>query len=340
MYTTGNTDTYGTLYSPQFGVISRNDNGGIGRNFEINGNLVPGKYYLELRGHDRDELGAYSLTIKFEDPSDDHGNTPDTATLLKPPSITAGYIGYAGDEDYFRIDVGAAARIVAYTLGVTNTAGVLYRGHTPINSNDEAGEGKNFKLSADVRVGDYYIKVWGPTQRTISTGPYSLVVEYDLYAHEIPLFVADEGAQQGFVRITNHSYENGGVHVFGTDDSGLTFGPVSIPIDSRQTIHLNSRDLEQGNPSKETYGSLGDGMGHWRLYVESYLDIETAAYIRTQDGLLSSVHDTVHSENFGGWRRAPDIVLQSRLQHKSGELAATNQPRQQHGEGEDPRTRR
>ena len=38
---------------------------------------------------------------------------------------------------------------------------------------------------------------------------------------------------------------------------------------------------------------MGDGEGHWRLVLTSALDIEPGAYIRTSDGYLDSMHDSV-----------------------------------------------
>ena len=115
----------------------------------------------------------------------------------------------------------------------------------------------------------------------------------------IPLFTADGNTQQGFARIINHSYQAGTVRIYGTDDSGVESGPVVLSLNSRQTRHFNSGDLERGNPSKGLSGSLGNGTGHWRLRLETELDIEPAVYIRTPDGFLSSVHDIVHAADLG-----------------------------------------
>ena len=115
----------------------------------------------------------------------------------------------------------------------------------------------------------------------------------------IPLFTADGSTQQGFVRIINHSYQAGTVRIYGTDDSGVDFGPVTLELDARQTRHFNSGDLETGNSSKGLSGALGNGSGNWRLRLETELDIELAAYIRTPDGFLSSVHESVQAADLG-----------------------------------------
>ena len=49
--------------------------------------------------------------------------------------------------------------------------------------------------------------------------------------------------------------------------------------------------------SKGLSGGVGDGQGHWRLELDSTLDIEPLAYARSADGSLSGVHDAVASRS-------------------------------------------
>ena len=118
--------------------------------------------------------------------------------------------------------------------------------------------------------------------------------------HVIPLFTPAGNIQQGFARIINHSHGAGTVRITGTDDAGRSRGPVTLFLDARETRHFNSEDLEEGNASKGLSGGLGDGVGNWRLRMESDLDLEVGAYIRTADGFLSSVHDVVRRAEIGG----------------------------------------
>ena len=122
---------------------------------------------------------------------------------------------------------------------------------------------------------------------------------------QIPLFIsAAHDTQQGFIRIINHSEEQGIVNVRAIDDSGRPFPPADmspkeITIAARQTLHFNSDDLEMGNPldnpDKITglEDGIGSGTGNWRLVLESELDIEPLVYVRTWDGFLTSMHDLV-----------------------------------------------
>ena len=116
----------------------------------------------------------------------------------------------------------------------------------------------------------------------------------------LPFFTPAGDVQQGFARIINHSPRSGTVRITGTDDAGSRYGPVTLSLGARQARHFNSDDLERGNAAKGLSGGLGDGEGYWRLRLESDLDLEVGAYIRTPDGFLSSVHDVVPTVEVGG----------------------------------------
>ena len=112
--------------------------------------------------------------------------------------------------------------------------------------------------------------------------------------HDLPLVPpASNGAVQGFVRVINHSNESGTVSIEAIDDAGVRYGPVTLAFAAKHTVNFNSRDLEEGNAAKRLSGGVGDGEGHWRLELTTTLDIEPNAYIRTADGFLTSVHDSV-----------------------------------------------
>ena len=114
--------------------------------------------------------------------------------------------------------------------------------------------------------------------------------------HSIPLFNPAGSVQQGFLRIINRSERAGTVRIHAVDDSGERFGPATLSIGAMATAHLNSMDLEAGNPGKGLSAGVGDGEGDWRLELSTDLDIEPLAYIRTSDGFVTSVHDVVRPE--------------------------------------------
>ncbi len=122
------------------------------------------------------------------------------------------------------------------------------------------------------------------------------------HTHRIPFFPsASDAFRTGFARVVNHSAEAGEVHIGAIDDEGESYGPVVLSIGAGETAHFNSDDLENDDAEKGLSGTTGSGEGDWRLQLTSDLDIEVLSYIRTGDGFLTAMHDTVPSE--GGRHR-------------------------------------
>ena len=121
--------------------------------------------------------------------------------------------------------------------------------------------------------------------------------------HVLPLVTAaSDSGPQGFVRIINHSNRAGTVHIDAIDDTGRRFGPVTLSLKAKEAVHFDARALEQGNAPEVQIEGVGDGKGHWRLVLDSALDIEPLAYIRTPDGFLTSIHEVVAEEAAGSVR--------------------------------------
>ena len=151
----------------------------------------------------------------------------------------------------------------------------------------------------------------------------------NFHAATITYFPAANDPQlQGFVRVINHSDEGGAVSILATDDAGVTYDAISLAIDAGQTVHFNSDDLEMGNPAKRLSGGLGAGQGDWRLDLSSDLNVEALAYIRTTDGFLTAMGETV--PGIGNRHRVPifnpgsnlDQVSRLRLVNPGDEAAA------------------
>ena len=104
---------------------------------------------------------------------------------------------------------------------------------------------------------------------------------------------ASDPVREGFVRVINHSALAGEMTVEAVDDTGRRVGPVTLAVPANATVHFNSKDLEAGNPSKGFPDGVGAGQGDWRLVLDSDLDFEVLSYIRTVDGFLAAMHDTV-----------------------------------------------
>ena len=111
-----------------------------------------------------------------ETPLDD-GDSPATAIPLAVGTSIEGELS-VGDSDYFRVTVRSPGTLVASTTGSTNTYGVIEDSSGNIlNENDDGGEGGNFRVSAVVEPGTYYIRVRGFDAS--STGAYTLTLQME-----------------------------------------------------------------------------------------------------------------------------------------------------------------
>ena len=92
------------------------------------------------------------------------------------------------------------------------------------------------------------------------------------YSATVPLFPSQfHPSGQGFVRVINHSARSGQVSVWATDDAGM----------------------EVGNTGKGLSNGIGSGQDNWWLEIFSALNIEAIAYMRTTDGFLTSMFESV-----------------------------------------------
>ena len=123
----------------------------------------------------------------------------------------------------------------------------------------------------------------------------------------------------GVLRIINHSSNDGHVRITGIDDDGQRFGSSDWYLNPKASLTIAAADLEDGEPlppyhqGGAHHDGLGDGVGHWRLEIQSQLDLEVLTYTRSAGGgLASTAHDAVseitplryHVPTFNGgtWR--------------------------------------
>ena len=108
----------------------------------------------------------------------------------------------------------------------------------------------------------------------------------------IPLFLsAGDPKRASFVRLVNRSARAGEVAVQAIDDAGVKAPAISLHLPPLATAAFNSMDLEQGNPDKGLAQGVGPGEGDWRLLFSTDLDILPLAYVRTDDGFVTSMHE-------------------------------------------------
>ena len=266
--------------------------------------------------------------------TDDHGDGAQSATGVLPDSTIGGKIDDGADADVFRIDLSAPGTLTVYTTGALDTYGRLKRqdGTTIAEGDDHDGSTNlNFRIVAEMDAGTYFIKVTGFNGE--QEGSYRLHVEFDAktaWEVLVPLFPAaseyEDAKREGFVRVTNRSDRSGEVRIAAIDDAGESAkdetdsaARLTLAIGANETRNFNSRDFEEVNPEKGLAGAvrLTPGKGDWRLRFQSELDIEVAAYIRTSDGFLTSIHDMVLFENDSGAFYVPIFNPASNTNQKS-----------------------
>ena len=175
VWTTGNTDTYGILYGAgNIGILQESDDDGAGRNFELRRAVSPGTYYVAVRHYSSSGQGAYSVHVSLSS-GDDHGDACSSATALAAMAAEDGSIGHAGDVDVFRVQLPSARSLKVYSSGQTDTFGTLLdAGCNELDTDDDGGASRNFRIQRVVPAGTYYVAVrhYSASQ----TGDYRLYV--------------------------------------------------------------------------------------------------------------------------------------------------------------------
>ena len=119
----------------------------------------------------------------------------------------------------------------------------------------------------------------------------------------VPFLVAASGAPPwGFVRVVNRSDETGTVDIVAIDDTGERFGPVTLSLGARAVRSFASGDLEEGAMHRGLSAGVGDGTGHWRLELDTDLDIVARAYARGPESVVSRTDATVDAIDDDGYR--------------------------------------
>ena len=116
----------------------------------------------------------------------------------------------------------------------------------------------------------------------------------DIAAAAVPFMLrAHNPMGQGFVRIINEFEQSAGVRIPSVGDGGNAADAVEVELGASQALHFNSNDLEQGNPSKGIAGVGSPQKNDWKLGIETDLGVRVLSYVRTTDGFLTAMHDTL-----------------------------------------------
>jgi hypothetical protein len=162
--TIGLTDTRCSLTDVQGRELQSDDNSGLLWNCQINARLDAGStYYFHVRHSDDDGTGRYWLFLEAPQGtrSDDHGNSVEAATLVADQGLTSGNIEVGGDLDVFHFfATSGGARVIETSSDVDTVCRLLNAQGVEIAANDDAGEGHNCRISADLQAGlRYFVEV-------------------------------------------------------------------------------------------------------------------------------------------------------------------------------------
>ena len=207
---------------------------------------------------------------------DDAGETASDEVRLKLPGGTACWIGARVLETGTPDGDESGCDIISGRLGSANGRWRL--------SVAAAG--------GDIQVMSLLFHSGGPVSNLSASGGVGSGV------HTLPLVlpISDSNEEpDGFARIVNHSDKAGTVEIHGLDDTGASYGPITLTLDGQEAVHLDSGDLVAGNASKGLPEGFGDGDGYWRLRLVTELDVEALAYARTDDGFVTSVHEVARA---------------------------------------------
>ena len=166
--TSGPTDTTGELADSAGTRLAMDEDAGAGGNFSITQDLGRGVYYIHVSGSE----GAYAIdAIAVVDAADQHGDTPESSTLLRllseddlaavSPRIllsTSGSISPVGDVDVFRLDVPYDGTRVAVRATGTAAANASLVDSDDVEVASDVGAA-NFDFSVTLAAGIYYLKV-------------------------------------------------------------------------------------------------------------------------------------------------------------------------------------
>ena len=113
------------------------------------------------------------------------------------------------------------------------------------------------------------------------------------------------GRLRGHIRVLNRTTRSGHVVIHGIDDTGERYGPVRLSMRPWRAKHLDSADLERGNPAKGLPVGLGNGTGWWRIEMTTTLPTRVHPYVRAPGGFIASIGDIAGELRTPDWRRLP-----------------------------------
>ena len=290
METTGDTDVFGRLADEDDRSIASDDDRGPATNFQIDLWLEPGVYFVAVTGFEG-ATGRYEINFSLTSMSD----ALDGATPIAIGSTANGELETPLGWNFFRIEIPAPGQLWAESYEAVKMTLLPLDSDEVINGKfiSENGQ-RQSTIAAHVASGSYILGVKG---HEFDASSYQVSVSLIADSRSIPLFIsASDPMRQSFARIINRSLRSGTAAIHAIDEAGQRFGPITLSLAAGQAVHFNSDDLERGNAGKGLPDGLGAGEGDWQLRLATDLDIEALAYVRTNDGFLTAMHEAATSK--------------------------------------------
>ena len=116
------------------------------------------------------------------------------------------------------------------------------------------------------------------------------LVPYNMNGHQV-VFInpASNTGQVSWLRIVNPGMMNAHVRIEGTDDAGAAPGSaVEFYVSPGAAMMVSAQHLEEGG-NYGMMGALGDGMGKWRLQINSDQHLEVMSLLMSPAGHLTNL---------------------------------------------------
>ena len=252
VWTTGNTDT--VFIEDSSGNVLDDDR----NSFLVSVAVEPGTYYILVSGYDVSSTGPYTLTLHLDD-----DRSPATATPVAVGESIEGELS-AGDIDYFRVTVTSAGRLTVWTTGNTDTVFIEDSSGNVLDENDDGGEADNFRVSAAVGPGTYYIRVASDS----STGVYTLKIHLSGAIRRLTTdldFSPSWSPDGQHIAFSSYSRRYGNFELYVMDSDGSN--PRRLTNLLLSTQYLDDPPSWSWSPSGRRIAFVAERNGNWDIYV-------------------------------------------------------------------------
>ncbi|MDE0363121.1 MAG: hypothetical protein OXI74_18250 [Rhodospirillaceae bacterium] len=306
IFTTGATDTVGRLYGEEDEVLSANSHGGYLDNFRIARYLEPGTYYIVVSGLTPDDVGSYELHVDFT-PGDEAPSAQIPLFLSTANPNRQGFLRILNTTRTVGIvditafdDDGTRYGPVSLSIDGEQTRALnsndLEQGNADKGLTGMLGSGTgDWRLRFD---SEFPIEV-GAFVRTADgflTAMHDVAHVYRSHGqHFIPVFNPGSNTNQvSKLRLVNLDDSRAvEVSIFAQDDSGARgASDIELVLPAGASRTFDAAELESGHP--DLTGSLGDGQGKWRLWVEAESDIAVMSLLETPTGTITNLSSPGH----------------------------------------------